>query len=50
LGPSYNLGKNAFLVHTLWINFSFGPKIDFVTNVIPRKRKSFLKWSLPSIH
>ena len=46
----YFLGENTLLVPTFWVNSHFGSKIDFVTNVVPNKRKSFLKWSLPSTH
>ena len=42
------MGDNALLVPTFWVNSHFGLKIDFVTNVIPKKWKSFLKWPLPS--
>ena len=38
----YNLGKNALLIYTFWANYHFGPKIDFATNVVPKKRKSIL--------
>ena len=43
-------GEDALFVPTFWVNFHFSPKIDFVANFIPKKRKSFLKWSLPSTH
>ena len=43
-------GENAFLIPTFWVNFHFGPKIDFVTNVVPKKRKLILFWSLPLTH
>ena len=43
-------GENALLVPTFWVNSHFGPKINFATNVVPKKRKLFLFWSLPSTH
>ena len=44
------LGENALLIPTFWVNSHFGPKINFVTNVGPKKRKLILFWSLPSTH
>ena len=43
-------GENTLLVHTFWFNSHFGPKIDFVTNVTPEKRKSFLKRFMSSTY
>ena len=38
----YIYGENALLVSTFWVNFHFGPKIDFITNVVHKKRKLIL--------
>ena len=34
-----NLGENTLLVPKFWVNFHFGPKIDFVNNIISKKKK-----------
>ena len=41
-------GENAILIAKFWVNSHFVPKIDFVTNIIFKERKLFLKWSLLS--
>ena len=38
----YMCDENALLVPIFWINFHFSSKIDFVTNVVPKKRKLIL--------
>ena len=36
------IGENALFVPTFWVNFHFGPKIDFFAKK-KKKKKSFLK-------
>ena len=45
-----NFKANILLAFIFRINSHFSPKITFVSNIIPKKRKSFLKWFLLSIH
>ena len=34
-----NLSENTLLIPTFWVNYHFGPKIDFVNNIISKKKK-----------
>ena len=45
-----NFKANILLAFIFRINSHFSPKITFVSNIIPKKGKSFLKWFLLSIH
>ena len=37
----FKTGENALLIPTFWVNYHFGPKIDFITNFVPKKENRF---------